>query len=837
MKTTWLLPYIFLCLPITSPAQAPKPNIVLIIVDDLNDYVQGFNGQPQTITPNMLELQQMGVTFLNGYCNAPGCAPSRTSMLSGKDMAYTKVYSNSDYDGVFRDEFTVAKNNEEVFTLPEILKDNGGYYTYAINKVFHSPTENDYDDVTADACSKSLSWNKMVNINEPAWVKDIMDEHKFGDYFTSGAIPDSLEKYMEDYKGADSAIQFIHDYASGTANTCGNPFFLALGMHEPHEDRYVPEKYFPTYYKNNFLDEPFHLLFNNPADTFPYNGVVMPPQPAIQYEDYYNLPEGGLAQQFADVNIYEQMKNYVDALTEYPVINDTLTDEERKNLLYETVHAGYLINYLAAIQFSDAQIGRVIDALKEHPELIENTVIILIGDNGYSLGEKRHWTKWTLWEPDIRIPFIIVHPDATGNTISNRTVSMLDLFPTICNWANTDLPTFSDGSDYVDGTDFSDIVFNPQLNREKPVLSTYKKKSGAGSCFPHHSVRNEKFHYIRYRSNNDGSLGGGVCNADLSITEEELYEVGANREKDANEWNNLIGDANYKIVKEYLGQWLPDSSKYLQPTYTVKIKEPNPACYYKSTDVINLSTLLYDKDGVQLFSIPAGKHLKWWTNIGTAEVTTLTNNLNLSAIPEIVTGTATELKIYLALYNSDYTEIDGLDLLTIKINNTTTNYPSFKVKTNKRKATIKTMSYPAGTFTAIWDYGDGFIYTGLIPPAHMYAAFGTYTINCSAVIGSAAGCTRTKKVTIILDSGSHVYFKLSPNPAQTNITLSMESNPGIYELTIFNAAGVQIIQKSITSETGIEDVDFNIKDLVPGVYYVQIKSADVTEIKTFIKAE
>ena len=44
--------------------------------------------------------------------------------------------------------------------------------------------------------------------------------------------------------------------------------------------------------------------------------------------------------------------------------------------------------YLAAIRYTDAQIGRLYDALEEHPELLSNTIIVILGDHGYSLYEK-----------------------------------------------------------------------------------------------------------------------------------------------------------------------------------------------------------------------------------------------------------------------------------------------------------------------------------------------------------------------------------------------------------------------------------------------------------------
>ena len=62
---------------------ASKPNILFIICDDLNDAVQGFGGHPQTLTPNISRLEERGVRFVNAACNAPLCAPSRPSMLTG----------------------------------------------------------------------------------------------------------------------------------------------------------------------------------------------------------------------------------------------------------------------------------------------------------------------------------------------------------------------------------------------------------------------------------------------------------------------------------------------------------------------------------------------------------------------------------------------------------------------------------------------------------------------------------------------------------------------------------------------------------------------------------
>ncbi|HWI58164.1 MAG TPA: sulfatase-like hydrolase/transferase, partial [Bacillota bacterium] len=67
-------------------AAAPEkknPNILLIIADDLNDWIGPLGGHPQTRTPNLDKLAARGVTFRNAQCAAPLCNPSRTAFMSG----------------------------------------------------------------------------------------------------------------------------------------------------------------------------------------------------------------------------------------------------------------------------------------------------------------------------------------------------------------------------------------------------------------------------------------------------------------------------------------------------------------------------------------------------------------------------------------------------------------------------------------------------------------------------------------------------------------------------------------------------------------------------------
>ena len=166
---------------------------------------------------------------------------------------------------------------------------------------------------------------------------------------------------------------------------------MALGFYKPHLERYIPEKYSPGFYEENILQDPFPINFNLPNNAFPYNGIVMPPQPEIKFDDYNALPYHGIAQSIADVgNMYNDIDNFVNNINTLPEIDPLLSDNDRRFLVGELTQANYQINYISAVQFIDAQIGRVMDALNAYPDLKQNTVIIILSDNGYSLGEKKN---------------------------------------------------------------------------------------------------------------------------------------------------------------------------------------------------------------------------------------------------------------------------------------------------------------------------------------------------------------------------------------------------------------------------------------------------------------
>jgi arylsulfatase A-like enzyme len=177
---------------------------------------------------------------------------------------------------------------------------------------------------------------------------------------------------------------------------------------------------------------------------------------------------------------------------------------------------------LAAITFADAQIGLILDALDQGPHA-DNTIVVLLGDNGHHYGEKLHWGKQTLWEESTHIPLIISHPP--GNVLEGRClqpVSLIDLYPTLVEMCG--LPSRPE----LEGVSLCPLLKDPNATWKIPAIVTYLPNN--------HCVRYGRWSYIRYH---DGS--------------EELYDI----RNDRLQWYNLARGPRRRHVKQELARFLP----------------------------------------------------------------------------------------------------------------------------------------------------------------------------------------------------------------------------------------------------------------------------------------
>lgn len=213
---------VFVC-ALAIPAAATgkeRPNVLLITVDDLNDWVVGLGGHPQSATPNIQRLAKRGILFTNAHCQAPICNPSRTSFMTGLRPSTTGIYENKPW---FR---TTALNKERV-TLTEHFGANG-YETFTAGKIFHgSRTEKRSFNHIGPTPGQRDKGARRIHKDFPPFVSKLWD---FGPQDYPGSE-------SNDYKDATWAIDQLgreHD----------QPFFIALGFYRPHVPFYAPQRWF-----------------------------------------------------------------------------------------------------------------------------------------------------------------------------------------------------------------------------------------------------------------------------------------------------------------------------------------------------------------------------------------------------------------------------------------------------------------------------------------------------------------------------------------------------------------------------------------------------------------
>ncbi len=400
-------------LPVAAVAQ-DRPNVLLIAVDDLNDWVGCMGGHPQAQTPNIDGLARQGVLFSNAHCAAPLCNPSRTALLFGKRPTTTGVVGNMDD---WR-KFDSLKNSE---SLPQFFRRNG-YFTAAAGKIFHANHGGWRGALTH---AEGAPYAGRSGFGQPeAWDERfpaktiqlpmapvLIDTHRNGinHHWDWGPI-DFKADVTEDGQSSKWAVRQLraeHD----------KPFFLAVGIYRPHDPQYAPSEYF---------------------DEHPLADVELP---TILASDLDDVPQ--VAQRHVRAaNNYEAMI--------------------RKHNALQSATRGYL----AAVTFADAMIGRILRALASS-QYNDNTIVVLFSDHGYHIGEKQKYHKSTLWEESTRVPLIIRSPGVgTSGTVSTRAVSLIDLYPTLAELASLSSPADLDGESLVP------LLNDPDAPRSTPAITT-----------------------------------------------------------------------------------------------------------------------------------------------------------------------------------------------------------------------------------------------------------------------------------------------------------------------------------------------------------------------------
>jgi len=231
------------CLKVPPAAAADRPNVLMIAVDDLNDWVGCLGGHPQAKTPHIDRLASRGVLFGNANCQAPICNPSRVSLMTGRLPSTTGIYLLSPT------QFRQSPALVDCLTLPEYFAKHG-YATFGCGKIYHNSTSTEtFQEYGPRGGFGPLPEKK---INYPTG-------HRLWDW---GEFPES-DAQTPDAQVADWAVEQLqrkHD----------KPFFLAAGFFRPHVPLYAPKKWWDLYPPEDEIELP--KVLDSDRDDIPQYG-------------------------------------------------------------------------------------------------------------------------------------------------------------------------------------------------------------------------------------------------------------------------------------------------------------------------------------------------------------------------------------------------------------------------------------------------------------------------------------------------------------------------------------------------------------------------------------
>lgn len=280
-----------------------------------------------------------------------------------------------------------------IATMPQWFKQHG-YFSQGIGKIYHNWSQKIQGDPESWSVPQVMHWDRH-DTEKPV--------------LPPGAhLPPNLAKDREceirevpdeayfDGRIANLAIEALQGFAKKD-----QPFFLGVGFWKPHTPFNAPKRYWDMYRRE---DIPAIDPTARPKDA-----------PDIAFHANHEILGDGKKSR-------------------------TLDEEAKRELRH---------GYYAAMSYADAQLGKVLDALDEL-KLADNTIVVIVGDNGFQLGEHDCWGKMTLFGWDGRVPLIISAPGlGQGGAKTAALSELIDIFPTLTDLCGLPNPPKLDGISLV----------------------------------------------------------------------------------------------------------------------------------------------------------------------------------------------------------------------------------------------------------------------------------------------------------------------------------------------------------------------------------------------------
>ncbi|MBK3517508.1 sulfatase family protein [Carboxylicivirga marina] len=383
--------------------EVQKPNILYIMSDDHTS--QGFGVYGSRLaslnpTPTIDRLAHEGILFENAFCTNAICTPSRATIMTGQ---YSQANGVQDLDGNLPE--------ERQYLAHEMKK--LGYQTAVIGKwhLKKTPAAFDYYNVL----------------------------YGQGDYF---------DPVLAEKGSSDSIITKFH----------GKKGLWPGKQYEGHSSDVITDLSLEWLKNKRDKDKPFFLMhhFKAPHDMFEfapryadYLEDVTIPEPESLWDNKNNGSVGtrGYNDSLLDtIGSSVGHRNIIRNMGMHMKIDQDIPDPEYKRLAYQE----YLKRYLRCVKGVDDNVKRLFDYM-EAEGLMENTIIIYTGDQGFMLGEHDYIDKRWMYEESLRMPFLVRYPEMIkAGTRTDAIINNADFAPTIIDLAGGKAPEYMQGESFVD---------------------------------------------------------------------------------------------------------------------------------------------------------------------------------------------------------------------------------------------------------------------------------------------------------------------------------------------------------------------------------------------------
>lgn len=543
---------------------AEKPNILWIVTDDQRpDSIGAFNrirhGNAcsqlgKVLSPNVDRLASLGTTFINTFNQNPSCAPSRTTMHTGRYSHRTGVYGFEYYNPVGMPHWRPM--------VPEILRDQAGYQTVAVGKL----GIRDQHFANKKNPNGPLLYQTNLGYRNVFAAKGLVDWHaerrwsggKPGPktetfFFPDGTRlrwPENSDTALNDAEAIRERLDIFRAYRSNEDGSLGeilggvNPqpsdgtrdanFAAALLEHLDHADKG---------YKDVLGREQNGPDSQRPL--FMYCGFEFPHTPV--------LPPAEFRERFAKLR-YDLPKFTPEELTGFPpqIVrafknweSDHFTDAEKQQMVAD---------YYAYCAYGDSVVGKLVDRFVAYSEESSRPWLILYvcGDNGWKLNEHGMVSKFLHYDRDLNNPIIVVSSDRkrfpAGKVVTDFT-SFVDMAPTFLSAAGVDIST--PDYDYLDGRDQARTAAGSVPPRDY-IIAEPTWVTG-----PRAVIRTKDYKYaMRVRPQKGNAVSPSTAgrdidwavNAELQDIEPVLFDLRV----DAGEIHNVALDPYYRPVVDAL---------------------------------------------------------------------------------------------------------------------------------------------------------------------------------------------------------------------------------------------------------------------------------------------